>query len=289
MIQQTTNHTPTDRAWDLLYARLLHDGLIEPPPAAKPAKRFILSPARPAIVATAALCLISLAAWMFLRQMPEDERGSFLTLRNEKGAVTLVTTLEDGSIVYLADDTRLHYPEHFPADVREVELSGRAMFHVQGSSERPFRIKTHTARIEVTGTWFDVISPDSRTFELAVREGEVKATLARSGRWVYAEAGQTLALSAEDGFRIIPTPDAGRFDRYGAQLRFKDETLGNILRVINQTRRSDVFLHTTPALENKKITVTFTNDNPDSVTELICAAFGLTCRKERNNWLISEP
>ena len=34
----------------------------------------------------------------------------------------LVTTLEDGSVVYLAQESTLQYPEHFATDKREVNL-----------------------------------------------------------------------------------------------------------------------------------------------------------------------
>ena len=49
---------------------------------------------------------------------------------------TLVKTLEDGSVVYLAQESTLKYPEHFAEDKREVNLQGEAFFDVAKKPER---------------------------------------------------------------------------------------------------------------------------------------------------------
>jgi ferric-dicitrate binding protein FerR (iron transport regulator) len=210
-----------------------------------------------------------------------------LSLHNEKGAVTLVTTLEDGSIVYLAGDTQLSYPEHFTGDKREVSLQGEALFDVQSNRERPFLIQTRQAQIEVRGTAFSVQSTEASPWELSVRQGEVKVTLNKNGRYLYARAGQTVTLDS-DRLQLKQTPDDSYFSRYSGHIRFKDEKLSDILRVIN-TKGSGPILQATPALENKKITVTFADDTPESVAGLICIAFNLICKRENNTLLISEP
>ena len=50
----------------------------------------------------------------------------------------LVTTLEDGSVVYLAQESTLKYPEHFATDKREVNLQGEAFFDVAKKHEQTF-------------------------------------------------------------------------------------------------------------------------------------------------------
>ena len=63
------------------------------------------------------------------------------------------------------------------------------------------------------------------------------------------------------------TPDPALFDRYTKRIRFKDEKLGNILRVIN-LQNPDIRLETTPELWNRTLTVTFSNDTPEAMAEL---------------------
>jgi ferric-dicitrate binding protein FerR (iron transport regulator) len=278
----------TDRAWNLLYARLKDDGLIpaevkRTPPG--PLRRF-----SPAGRAALALILCAAAAALALLQNNGGQAGApFLTLHNEKGGVTLVTTLEDGSIVYLADDSRLYYPPHFMPGKREVSLKGEALFDVKGNRERPFLITTQTARIEVTGTAFKALNTDNKPLELSVGQGEVKVVVRETGRSMYAKAGETLRLTSSGNLRLEQTPEgAADFSRYMERIRFKDEKLSDVLEVINR-RGGEVVLRTTPLLENRKITATFLNDTPESIARLICTAFNLICEKENNILLISEP
>jgi ferric-dicitrate binding protein FerR (iron transport regulator) len=284
MTQQIAGNTPTDRAWNLLYNRLQQDGLVPQEKEKKAERRLPFL--RRAAAAVLILCTVA-ATLTLLHRKGTETQAPLLTLHNEKGSATLVTTLEDGSIVYLADDTRLHYPAHFLSGKREVSLRGRAMFDVQGNRRRPFLIQTETARIEVTGTAFNVQSA-GRQFELSVRQGEVKVTLTENGQYLYAGAGETVRLRPSGYLQVKQTTGAGLFDPYSGQIRFKDEKLINILRVINH-RRTDIQLQTTPSLENRTITVTFSDSTPESVAELLCLAFNLIYKKENNILLISEP
>lgn len=56
------------------------------------------------------LCIGSYGYFLGQERTPET---TLLTLHNNEASTTLVTTLEDGSIVYLADNSQLSYPEHF--------------------------------------------------------------------------------------------------------------------------------------------------------------------------------
>ena len=61
----------------------------------------------------------------------------------------LVTTLEDGSVVYLAQESTLQYPEHFTTDKREVNLQGEAFFDVAKNHEQTFLIETGKVRLSM--------------------------------------------------------------------------------------------------------------------------------------------
>lgn len=95
-----------------------------------------------------------------------------------KETSTLVTTLEDGSIVYLGGRLCYNIPSIFTGK-REVKLQGNALFDVVGSRSRPFLIETDLVRIEVLGTAFNVKSDELRPFELSVQRGRVKVTFKR--------------------------------------------------------------------------------------------------------------
>ena len=197
-----------------------------------------------------------------------------------QGKTTLATTLEDGSIVYLAGNAAIHYPEHFQADKREITLQGNALFDIAGNRQRPFLIETEDTRIEVLGTAFNVKSDNTQPFELSVQRGMVKVTLKQSGQDVYVKAGETVTLSSRK-LEVSETKDHGQFATYVRQIRFKDERLADILRIIN-LNTEDIRFQTTPELEDRQLTVTFSDNSPESMAELICFALNLKCTRDKN-------
>jgi len=228
MNQIEKNKLKTDQAWEQLYTRLEQDGLLDKPISGTqiPYRIGLMKWAAAIII----LC-VSVATAIFLGQERTPET-TLLTLHNNEASTTLVTTLEDGSIVYLADNSQLSYPEHFQREKREVSLLGNALFDVSGNKERPFLIETAQARIEVLGTSFNIKSSDKSAFELAVRRGLVKVTLKKNGEQTLVKAGQTVSLFS-NRLQVVPTQDNEQFSDYTRRIQFKDERLGDILHVIN--------------------------------------------------------
>ncbi len=86
----------------------------------------------------------------------------------------LTITLTDGTTVRLNAGSTLTYPEAFPADRREVQLTGEAYFEVAPNAMAPFLIHTSDVDVEVIGTKFTVKDyPDSKLVKVAVVEGKV--------------------------------------------------------------------------------------------------------------------
>ena len=156
------NRIKTDRAWSKLYQRLEEDRLIP----AKEDKKLRMSPLwKWGAVAAALLAALVYAGVRYFSEVKTPVLYSLVVQQNKETS-TLVTTLEDGSIVYLGGETLLQYPEHFLPEKREVKLQGNALFDVVGSRSRPFLIETDLVRIEVLGTAFNVKSDELMPFEL---------------------------------------------------------------------------------------------------------------------------
>lgn len=274
----------TDQAWQLLYSRLEQDGLLAETNNGKPTNRFRLRAMKWA-AAIVILCL-SITTALVLNRSTNADSTPFLTVQNGSDAATLVTTLEDGSIVYLADNTELQFPEHFSPDKREVSLQGNALFDVSGNRKRPFLIETGLTQIEVIGTAFNVKSTKNAAFELSVQRGEVKVILKQNGQTIHVKAGETVTLLSQR-LQVDKTNDEAQFMRYTQRIQFKDERLADILRVINRDTEG-LQLKTTTPLEDRRLTVTFSNDSPDTMAELICLALNLKYTQENDILLISE-
>lgn len=281
---QLQNNSKTDAAWNQLYDRLETDGLLSETKNRKVEKLFRLAYLKWA--AAIALICISVTTLIFTTNQNKADKDNLLTLQNKKGAVTLVTTLEDGSIVYLADDAQLNYPSHFEENIREVFLSGNALFEISGNKERPFLIDTKEVRVEVLGTSFYIKDDTNTTFELAVKHGKVKVIHKEKGSEKIVEAGQTVRLLS-DKLSVTPTENENLFNLYTQKIQFKDEPLGNILHVVNKKLNSTK-LQTTPELSKRPLTVTFSNNSPEKVAQLICLALDLTYEEKNEVILISE-
>ena len=122
--------------------------------AASPTLRLIKSP-RPAIAkATAALT----------KKTTEPSEYKYLLL-------------PDSTQVWLNASSTLEFPEHFPADRREVTLSGEAYFDVRHAEKAPFIIHTGKISTTVLGTSFNIKAyPDRQHIIVSVKTGKVKVS-----------------------------------------------------------------------------------------------------------------
>lgn len=281
MTREERNNRKTDQAWSTLYNRLDKDGLITRSEKSRPVLR------RTAIrwVAAAVILLCTYLSIDYFNQTEQITDRNLLTRQNME-TTTLATTLEDGSIVYLAGNAAIRYPEHFQPDRREISLKGNALFDITGNRTRPFVIETEEAHIEVLGTAFHVNSDGSKPFELSVQRGMVKVTLKKNGQDVLVRAGETATLSSRK-LLVSETRHTDQLARYTRQIRFKDERLADILRIININTK-DIQLQTTPALEDRKLTVTFSDNSPETMVELICMALKLKCTRDKNVLTLHE-
>ena len=291
------------QAWNILYQRLEKEGLI-PDEARrkyrdglvsiegshpdetrrKPRHGFVSTAVRRAIAAAIiAACIFS--GWYFWQKtiLPDT---TMLVLQNEVNAPTLATTLEDGTVVYLSEQTSLQYPEHFANDKREVILQGEAFFEIKRQPDRPFFIDTDQAGVEVTGTAFKIKSDRNTSFLLSVREGEVRVTQKHGLQSLTVNTGETVLFDS-DQFLLKKNTDG--FDEFFTHIRFKDECLNDVANIINQ-RLDTLQLKIDPMIGDRTITFTYIDDgNIAETAELICKALDLRLTQHDHTLYISKP
>lgn len=284
MSQIDIHKRKTDLAWNLLYSRLENDGLLPDENGKKKTSTIRIRAVRWA-AAIAVLC-ISAASVYFIAQRSNSASSSLLSMHGEK-ATTLITTLEDGSVVYLGEMATLHYPEHFETNKREVVLEGNASFDISGNKERPFLIEAGKVQIEVLGTSFRVKNDEDAAFELAVKRGEVKVTVKGSKENCLVRAGERVTLYP-DGLQISFLDDTEILDSHIERIKFKDERLADVLNVLNK-EISSIPIITTPSLEDRRFTVAFEKNTPEQIAEVICLGLHLKYNKVDDKLLISEP
>lgn len=261
----------TDKGWNQLYQRLQQDGLLPETEAAVPGHfRMAGSLAWAAFVA---ILLIGGVTAFWWKNAPEALPIENRLLANEVGKPTLVATLEDGSTVYLSAESAIEYPVHFAENKREVSLQGDAYFEVAGNRERPFVIHTDKATVEVLGTAFSVRSRGAGSFALSVRNGEVKVTAKEGGKSVHVKPGETALITARQ-LECVPTTDPDAFRAYLQRIHFKDQSILNIARIMND-RLGGTYLEVAPALDSRLLTITLSDESPEEIARLIARALNL--------------
>lgn len=194
---------------------------------------------------------------------------------------TLVHTLADGSTVYLEANSTLTYSNRFGRNEREVTLKGEAFFDVVPDATRPFVVETKDARVQVLGTSFLVKSVSNSNFEVIVQTGTVNVST-RNDRdpKLIANAGDRIALIKNQLTKT--TGQVAPSLKFKQQrFQFKDESLGNIIQVINKTYGVNIVLGS-PDIGDRMLTVTFMNNSVPSMVEVICAALQLDAKFENN-------
>lgn len=257
-----------DRAWDKLYVRLADEKLLDP--GTKTVAMPFISKVKWA-ASIAILCVLTGVIGLYVSRV--NDEPPFVSIHNSDATNTLVRTLDDGSIVYLAGGSALTCPERFAADKREVFLKGEALFDVQSDKSNPFLIETVPVIVEVTGTEFSIVSNGKESFELSVLHGSVSVTLKPDNAPVTVESGKTVFLQAGKLY-LTETSDQRLFARYTQKMQFKDERLEHIIHVINKISDKPV-LFSDNNLKNREITIAFSNNTVEEMVELLCAALDL--------------
>ena len=191
-------------------------------------------------------------------------------------------------MVLLAKETSLLYPEHFIADKREVSLQGNAFFDVAKKQGQPFWIDTEQAKIEVLGTAFSVQSDEHAPFRLSVQRGIVKVTLKKGNQECYVKAGEAVVVQSQRLVVLDADKENEEWGSFFKHIRFKDESLANILKVMNLNSDSLQIQVASPALGERRLTVEFSDEFSEVVATLIASALGLQCVRQGDILLLSE-
>lgn len=123
---------------------------------------------------------LSLSGVYYYSFVSSDKNGSEIADVGEKMVVRNIPLgqkatlqLEDGTKIYLNSGSEFSFPENFGDSLRTVFLKGEAFFEVAEEKDRPFRVVTSQADIEVLGTSFN-INFSSNHIAVALVTGKVK-------------------------------------------------------------------------------------------------------------------
>lgn len=166
--------------------------------------------------------------------------------------------LEDGTKVVLNSRSQLIYPKKFSGDVREVFLTGEAVFDVAENKAKPFIVNVSDYSIEVLGTVFnisDYIDDDYST--LSLEQGRVKVNVPGM-KPIYVEENQGIIYDKCSG-----TLEKINVDAYSAMLWsdgvmcFEGSDIYEIIKMAERTYGVKIICSDHSKYTNAKITARF--------------------------------
>lgn len=267
----------TSKAWSKLYQRLENDNLL-PKKEERNLVRF-----KPqvylkyAAVVLFAVIISGIGVYKYFNPKP-------VALANNSNQNTVITTLPDGTTIYLAQNSTITYAKRFVGKSRNVKLEGEAFFDVAKNPDKPFIIETKAATVKVLGTSFNLKSTNSTNFELSVVEGKVGVNLnSNKNENVIAIAGDK--VMAKDNRLITEKMLSSKVAKNSmVRLQFQDESFENIIRIINKTYGSNLKLDG-DKLKGRKISVTFENDI-SSIINILSVSFNLELKNQPDGAVI---
>lgn len=193
----------------------------------------------------------------------------------------LEATLEDGTVVRLAPESRLAVPEGYGSGDRVVRLDGLALFEVADGPDAPFVARAGELDVEVTGTAFAVRAfPGDDAEEVTVREGRVRVRSAGGGDDVSVGPGERAVRRAGSGELRLEDVDVDRALGWTeGRLAFDAVPLAAVARAIERWYGVDVAVADT-GLARRRFTGTLEAASVREAAAVVAASLGADHRVE---------
>jgi ferric-dicitrate binding protein FerR (iron transport regulator) len=272
----------TRKPWEKLHSRLADEKLL--PLYKFPQKsRVMLN-----LFKVAALFLVLAGAGiMIYLNMNRNPAIEMVQLNTGSETNTLIKTLDDGSVVYIAQNSLFSFPKTFEEKSRNVTLKGEAFFDITPNPRKPFIIETDEAIIQVLGTAFNVKTANGDGFELFVDRGKVKVSLKKDPTQTqFVVAGEKIATMKNSLIKSKSAINQAN-SWFKQRMHFKDEQLQNIINVLNRNFNT-TFVVAEKEIGNRRLTVTFQMETVETMTELICVTLNLKSQNINGSVVLSE-
>jgi ferric-dicitrate binding protein FerR (iron transport regulator) len=271
----------TQAAWQKLNNRFREEGLSISKAESK--RRFSVSPTLRIAASVLLLAGVAVVVWLIAART----HPTLLSLETGNEQETRIKTLEDGSVVYLGGQSKLEYPENFGSKGRNVKLAGKAFFDVAHDAVRPFVIEAQGVQIKVLGTAFTVQDFNGNQPQVIVNRGKVEVSMLNhpENKTILVAGEKTVLMNQK--FINTKVIDKQADSWFQKRMHFKDETLVNIVKVLNFNFNTN-FEVTGNSVASKRLTLTFEGQTNDEMKEIICAYLNLSSKVINGKVLLME-
>jgi ferric-dicitrate binding protein FerR (iron transport regulator) len=246
----------------------------------------------PALRYAAVILIIILIPVLYYLNMQQNNINNIVTWKTiavENGGQSTVT-LSDGSIMILDAGSRLYYLEKFGNESREIKLEGEAYLEVEHDPQKPFRVHTANALIEVLGTRFNVRSwKESKKVEVAVVDGKVALEISDNPeKQIILKKGFAGSLSANGE---LTNPKRVDIDSYlswmNGKISFDDVPFSEILSQVERWYNIQFSLRDSTFISDR-LTVTINKNSLHNVLDVLTTLTNTRYEKDGNNIILSK-
>lgn len=183
-------------------------------------------------------------------------------------------TLPDGSAVTLNKQTQIAYSFDNKKNTHVVKLKGEAYFDIKHNDEKQFIVEADQLLIRDIGTSFNVKAyPEKNTVEVVVEEGEVQL-YTETNEGIFVRAGGKGVYDKTTKTFSLEQPEANAAAYKSKHFVFADAELAAIILALNNVYDRKISI--APHLANCRITVTFSEESPEEIANVIAETLGLS-------------
>lgn len=268
-----------DKAWQKLSYQMTGS---EQPASAK--KIIPLYKQRWLRVAASITILIAVSSIIFFVLRPGKISESYRIATTDS---VKTHVLAHSTSVTLNKNSNLTFVSKKAGKQQELELKGEAFIEVNHGADTTLIVKAGETYIRDIGTSFNVKAySDSSTIEVFVRTGEV-AFYTQDNTGITVKAGETGVYNKQQKEFYIPGEVDINTIAYKSKIFvFRDIPLSKAISALNSVY-GNIFGLENQSLGNCSITVTFDNESPAGIADIIAETLGLQVLATGNRYVLT--
>ena len=197
--------------------------------------------------------------------------------------------MPDSSIVTLAQNSRLSFPERYRSGRRYATLNGKAFFDIQPDVSAPFQVKSGDLQIKVLGTAFEVADAQSGyEASVTVRDGKVAVSHGTTQLAILSGNQQVKYDKFSGKPEIYDHVDAeGTTTWIRKQLVFDDVPLSVVMKTLQVYYGMRIIIGDNVIKEGDTFSGAFgRNESRKEVLDVICLSSGLSYSLSKDSSII---
>lgn len=213
-------------------------------------------------VANIAAILFPIVVVMGIYLYNKPQEIDYLTLSANLGEKASID-LPDGSKVSINSGSEIIYSTAYNKKERTLKLQGEAYFEVESDLSKPFIVECGDVKVKVLGTKFGINAyNDNNIVSVVLNSGKVEFITPKES--VVMQPNERISYDKSTQNTTTELVNAEDYTEWRQnRLRFENETLQNIVKVISRMHNTDIIFEDSK-LANQKFTGTIDNTSVES-------------------------